>query len=45
MVEGNSIECNSIGSIEHNSNDTSNLKNQQFRLSKISENEDFYCRD
>ena len=37
MVESNSIECNSIESIEHNSVDTSNLNNQQFRLNKISE--------
>ena len=37
MVESNSIECNSIESIEHNSIGTSNLNNQQFRLNKISE--------
>ena len=35
MFESNSIECNSIESIEHNSIDTSNLNNQQFRLNKI----------
>ena len=40
MVEGNSIECNSIKSIEHNSVDTSNLNYQQFRLNKISKIED-----
>ena len=32
MVESNSIQCNSIKSIEHNYIDTSNLNNQQFRL-------------
>ena len=37
MVESNSIECNSIESIEHNSIDTSNLNNQQFRLNFIAE--------
>ena len=37
MVESNSIECNSIESIEHNSIDTSNLNNQEFRLNQISE--------
>ena len=31
------VECNSIESFEHNSIDTSNLNNQQFRLNKISE--------
>ena len=31
------VECNSIEYIEHNSIDTSNLNNQQFRLDKISE--------
>ena len=41
MVESNSIECNSIESIEHNSIDISNLNNQQFRLNKISEIEDY----
>ena len=38
MVECNSIECSSI---EHNSIDTSNLNNEQFRLNKISEIEDY----
>ena len=42
MVEINSIECNSIESSEHNSIDTSNLNNQQFRLNKISEIEDCF---
>ena len=36
------VECNSIESIEHNSIDTSNLSNQQFRLNKISEIEDYF---
>ena len=42
MIESNSIECNSIESIEHNSINTSNLNNQQFRLNKISEIEDYF---
>ena len=42
MVESNSIECNSIKSIKQNSIDTSNLNNQQFRLNKISEIEDYF---
>ena len=41
-IECNSIACNSIESIEHNSIDTSNLNNQQFRLNKISEIEDYF---
>ena len=50
MVESNSIECNSIEShstesIEHNSVDTSNLNNQQFRLNKISEIEDYFIAE
>ena len=45
MVEGNSIECNSIKSIGHNSIDTSNLNNQQFRLNKISEIEDYFTAE
>ena len=40
-IECNSIECISVESIEHNSIDTSNLNNQQFRLNKISEIEDY----
>ena len=42
MVESNSIECSSIKSIERNSIDTSNRSNQQFRLNKISELEDYF---
>ena len=42
MVESNSIECNSIASIKHNSTDTSNLNDQQFRLNKINETEDYF---
>ena len=50
MVECNSIECNSIESksiesIEHNSINTSNLNNQQFRLNKISEIEDYFITE
>ena len=45
MIERNSIECNSIESIEHNSIDTSNLNNQQFRLNKISEIEDYFIAE
>ena len=45
MVEINSIECNSIESIEHNSVDTSNLNNQQFRPNKISEIEDYFIAE
>ena len=45
MVESNSIECNSIESIEHNSIDTSNLNNQQFRLNKISEIDDYFIAE
>ena len=40
MVENNSIE-----SIENNSADTSNLNNQQFRLNKISEMEDYFITE
>ena len=36
------VEINSIESIEHNSLDTSNLNNQQFRLNKISKIEDYF---
>ena len=45
MAESNSIECNSIESIEHNSIDTSNLNNQQFRLNKISEIEYYIIKE
>ena len=44
-IECNSIECNSIESTEHNSIDTSNLNNQQFRLNKISEIEDYFIAE
>ena len=44
-IECNSIECNSIESIKHNSIDTSNLNNQQFRLNKISEIEDYFIAE
>ena len=39
------VEINSIESIEHNSIDTSNLNNQQFRLNKISEIEDYFIAE
>ena len=45
MVKSNSIKCNSIESIEHNFIDTSNLNNQQFRLNKISEIEDYFIAE
>ena len=45
MVECNSLKCNSIESIEPNSIDTSNLNNQQFRLNKISEIEDYFITE
>ena len=45
MVETNSIDCNSIESIEHNSVDTSCLNNQQFRLNKISEIRDYFIAE
>ena len=45
MVESNSIERNSIKSIEHNSIDTSNLNNQQFRLNKISKIEEYFIAE
>ena len=40
MVEIKSIECNFIESI-----DTTNLNNQQFRLNKISENEEYFIAE
>ena len=43
--ECNSIECNSIESIKNNSIDKSNLINQQFRLNKISEIEDYFIAE
>ena len=45
MVESNSIQGNSIESIEHSSVDTSNLNNQRFRLNKISEIEDYFIAE
>ena len=45
MVGSNSIACNSIESIVHNSIDTSNLNNQQFRLNKISEIEKYFIAE
>ena len=45
MVKSNSIECNSIESIKHNSIDTSNLNNQQFRLNKISKIENYFISE
>ena len=39
------VKCNSIESVEHNSMDTSNLNNQQFRLNKISEIEDYFITE
>ena len=45
FIESNSTECNSIESTEHNSVDTSNLNNQQFRLNKISGIEDYFIAE
>ena len=48
MVECNSIksiENNPVEFIEHNSIDKSNLNNQQFRLNKISEIEDYFITE
>ena len=39
------VECSSIESIERNSIDTLNLNNQQFRLNKISEIEDYFITE
>ena len=39
------VEINYIDSIEHTSIDTSNLNNQQFRLNKISEIEDYFIAE
>ena len=39
------VESNSIESIEHNSIDTSNLNNQQFKLNKISEIEEYFIAE
>ena len=45
MVESNSIEYNSIKSIEHNSIVISKLNNKQLRLNKISEIEDDFITE
>ena len=45
MVEIEPIDCSSIEFIEHNSIDTSNLNNQKFRPSKISEIEDYFIAE
>ena len=39
------VERNSIESIENNSTDTSNLNNQQLKLNKISETEDYFITE
>ena len=44
-IECNSIECNSVGFIEHNFIDIPNLNNQQFRLNKISEIEEYFIAE
>ena len=44
-IKCNSIKCNSTESIEHNSVDTSSLNNQQFRMNKISEIEDYFIAE
>ena len=44
-IKCNSIKCNSTESIEHNSVDTSNLNNHQFRMNKISESEDYFIAE
>ena len=45
MVEINSIECNSVKSLEHNSFNTSNRNNQRFRLNKVSEIADYFITE
>ena len=45
MDECNFIECNFIESIEYNSIYTLNLNNQQFRMNKISEIEDYFITE
>ena len=45
MVESNSTEYNFIESIGYNSIDASNQYNQQFRLNKINENEDYFITE
>ena len=44
-IENNAIESIECNSIEHNSIDTSNLNNQEFRLNKISEMEDYFIAE
>ena len=39
------VQSNSIESIEHNSIDTSSLNNQQFKLNKISEIEEYFIAE
>ena len=39
------VKCNSVEFIERNFIDTSNLNNQQFRLNKISEIEDYFITE
>ena len=39
------VECTSFESIEHNSIGTLNLNNQQFRLNKIIEIEDYFITE
>ena len=39
------VEISSVESIEHNSVDTSNLKNQQFRLNKINEIKKYFISE
>ena len=39
------VEINSVESIEHNSIDTLNLNNQQFRLNKINEIENYFIAE
>ena len=45
MVEIKFIECNSIESVEHSFIDTPNLNNQQCRLNKISEIENYFIAE
>ena len=45
MVEIKSVEYNPIESIEHNFIQAPNLNNQQFRLNKISEIEEYFIAE
>ena len=45
MVESNSIESDSVESIEHISVDTSDLNNQQLRLNKISKIKNYFIAE